>query len=126
MRKAPVAGTAADLLHRELGVLVGNNDRRLEPRLALVPPFELVLVGGKRHGRAELVVLLALPRGRERVHDAPFDAVEIEVLLAHEIEIARRQSTAGRPGVAARSERLTLGVGKAPDVAVALPLPVGL
>ena len=80
----------------------------------------------ERHGGAELVVLLALPRGRERIHDAPFDAVEIEVLLAHEVEIARRQAAAGRPGVAPRGERLALGIRKAFDVAVALTLAVGL
>src|SRR5215510_6170201 len=67
-----------------------------------------------------------LPRGRERIHDAPFDAVEIEVLLAHEVEIARRQTAAGRPGVAPRGERLALGIGKAFDVAVTLTLAVGL
>src|SRR6516164_4354438 len=71
-------------------------------------------------------LLLPLPGGRERIHDAPFDAVEIEVLLAHEVEIARRQAAAGRPGVAPRGERLALGIGKAFDVAVALTLAVGL
>src|SRR5262249_22544878 len=107
-------------------ILIGNDDRGLEPWIAPVPAFELVLVGGERHGGAELVVLLALPRGRERIHDAPFDAVEIEVLLAHEVEIARRQAAAGRPGVAPRGERLALGIRKAFDVAVALTLAVRL
>ena len=56
----------------------------------------------------------------------PIDPVEIEMLLAHEVEVARRQSAAGRPGVAPRRKRLALGIGKAFDVAVALTLPVGL
>src|SRR3981081_968451 len=94
--------------------------------MATVPAVELVLVGGERHGRAEFVVLLTLPGRRERIHDAPFDPVEVEMLLAHEAEVARRQSAAGRPGVAPRCKRLALGIGKAFDVAVALALPVGL
>ena len=126
MGEAAIAGALADFGARRLAVLVGHDDRGLEPRIAPVPALELVLVGGERHGGAELVVLVALPGRRERIHDAPFDAVEIEMLLAHEVEIARRQSAAGRPGVAARRQRLALGIGKALDVAVALALPVGL
>ncbi len=99
VREAPVAGTLANFLHGKLGVLVRDHHRRLEPRLPPVPALELVLVGGERHGGAELVVLLALPGGRERIHDAPFDAVEIEVLFPHEAEVARGQTAAGRPGV---------------------------
>src|SRR4029077_4427754 len=71
-------------------------------------------------------VLLALPGRRERIHDAPFDPVEVEMLLAHEVEIACRKSAAGRPGVAPRRQRLALGIGKTLDVAVTLTLPVGL
>src|SRR3984893_6621756 len=67
MRKAAIAGAPADLLHGELAVLIGNDDGRLEPRLAGVPPGPLVLVGGKRFSAAELVVLLALPGRREGV-----------------------------------------------------------
>src|SRR5205807_5973943 len=98
----------------------------LQSRVAPIPTFELVLVGSKRHRRAELIVLLALPGGRERIHDSPFDPVAVEVLLAHEIEIACRQSAARRPGIAPRRERLTLGIGKPLDVTVPLALPVGL
>ena len=121
-----IAGAFANLDAGQFAVLIGNDDGGLEPRIAPVPAFELILVGGKRHGGAELVVLLALPGRRKRIHHAPFDPVEIEMLLAHEVEIARRQSAAGRPGVAPRRKRMALGIGKAFDVAVALTLPVGL
>src|SRR5262249_40634369 len=113
VREAAIARALPNLRAGHFAILIGNDDRGLEPWIAPVPAFELVVVGGERHGGAELVVLLALPRGRERIHDAPFDAVEIEVLLAHEVEIARRQAAAGRPGVAPRGERLALGIGKA-------------
>src|SRR2546427_9471309 len=100
MGEPAIAGTFAYLQAGELTVLVRNHHRGLESGITPVPTFELVLVGGKRHRRAELIVLLALSRGRERIHDPPFDPVEVEVLLAHEIEIACRQSAARRPGVA--------------------------
>src|SRR5262249_3069958 len=92
----------------------------------LVPALELMLVGGKGQGGAELVVLVALPRRRERIHDAVLDAVEIEVLLALEVEAAAGQATVGRPGVAPRGLGLALGVGVALEIAGALALAVGL
>ncbi len=126
VREAAVAGALADLLHRQLGILIGDHHRRLQPWLTLVPALELILVARERHGGAELVVLLALSSRRERVHHAPLDPVEIEMLLAHEVEVARGEPASGRPGVAPRGERLAFGIGKALHVAVALPLPVGL
>src|SRR5262249_8529311 len=40
--------------------------------------------------------------------------------------VARGQPTVRRPGVTPRRQRLALGIGEAPDVAVTLALPVGL
>src|SRR6266852_3293109 len=89
MGKAAIAGALANLQAGQLAILVRDDDRRLEPRIASVPTFQLVFIGSKRHRGAELIVLLALSGGRERVHDAPLDPVEVEMLLAHEIEVAR-------------------------------------
>src|SRR5262249_30931105 len=69
---------------------------------------------------------VALPGRRKRVHDRVFDRVEIEVLLAHEFEIARRHAAAGRPAVATRGERLALGIGKALEEALARARAEGL
>ena len=121
MGEAAIARARLDFGARRFAVLVRNDDRRQEPRIAPVPAFELELVGGKRHGGAEFIVLVALPGRRERIHDRVFDPVEVEMLLAHEIEIAGRQPAAGRPGIAARGQRLALGIGKA--LGEALPLP---
>src|SRR5262249_45703239 len=114
-----VAGAPLDFDDRRPGVLIGHDNRGEEPRVARVPAVELEFVGGERHGSRELVVLVALPGRRKRVHDRIFDRVEIEVLLAHEFEIARRQAAAGRPAVAARGERLALGIGEALEEALA-------
>src|SRR5207302_1174250 len=53
-------------------------------------------------------------------------AVTVEVLLTHEVEIARRQSAARRPSVTPRCERLALGIRIALHIAVALALAVSL
>src|SRR5262249_46114228 len=108
MREAFVAGAAADLGPRGFAILVRHDHGGEEPTVAPMPAVELELVRGRCHGDAELVVLVALPGRRERVHDRVFDWVEIEILLFHETEIARRQAAAGRPAVAARRERLAL------------------
>ncbi len=124
--KAAVAGAAADFLARSIRVLVRHDQRRLEPRVARVPAIDLELVGGESQRRAVVIVLLALPRRRQRVHQGIVDAIEIEVLLAHELVIARRQAAVRRPRIAARSQRLPLGVRKALDVAVVRARTVGL
>src|SRR6202035_1349071 len=82
------------------------------------PVVELEFIAGKRQRRAVVVVLLALPRRRQRIHHAIFDAVEIQMLLTHELVIAGRQPAVRRPGIAARRLRLRLRIGKAFDIAV--------
>jgi hypothetical protein len=124
--EAAIARPPPDLDPRRLPVLVRNHDRSHQPRIAPVPAFELELVGGERHGGAEIVVLIALPGGRERIHDRVFDAVEVEVLPAHEVEIAGRQPAAGRPGIPARGQRLALGIGKALGETLPAAAPIGL
>src|SRR5690242_5607258 len=65
------------------------------------------------HRSRELVILIALPCRGERIHDRVFDGMGVEILLLHEIEVACGQSATGRPAIAPRGKRLTLGVRKA-------------
>src|SRR5262249_37673766 len=83
MRKAAVAGALANFHACELGVLVWDDHGCFETRVASVPAVQLIFIGGKGHRRTELIVLLALPTGRERIHDAPLDAVHVEILFTH-------------------------------------------
>src|SRR5262249_21531432 len=98
------AGTAPDLARGRHAVLVGHADRRAEPRLAANPELGLRLVRGRRHGGGKIGVLLAEPGRRERGQDGVVDPIEIEMLLADEVDIAPGH-TAGRPGIAARRQR---------------------
>jgi hypothetical protein len=90
MGEAPIAGAAANLHPRSVRILVGHDERSFQPRIERVPMVELELIGGERQGRAEFVVLLALPGRRQWIHHAIFDSVEIKVLRAHELVVARR------------------------------------
>src|SRR6185312_5496198 len=51
-------GAALDLLDRGSGVVLADQDRRLQPRLAAAPMRELPFVDGPLDGRAEFEVLL--------------------------------------------------------------------
>src|ERR671926_234939 len=87
-------------------------DRGLEDRP--IAPLAEQLAGSaqEQHMRKALVAGAAadlLARRRERIHDAVLDAVEVEELLAHEVEVAARQAAVGRPGIAARRLWLALG-----------------
>ena len=123
--EAAVARAAADFFARGVRIFVRHDQRSLEPRIERVPMIDLELVGGERQRGGELVVLLALPRRRQRIHHAILDAIEIEVLLAHELIIAGRQPAVRRPRVAPRRQRLALRIGKALDVAVVRARAVG-
>jgi len=89
-------------------------------------PARRLISARKRHGGAEFIVLVALPGGRERVHDRVFDPVEVEMLPAHEIEVAGRQAATRRPGIPARGQRLALGIGKALGETLAAARSIGL
>src|SRR5690348_17632299 len=93
MGEAAVAGALADFLPRRVRILIRHDQRRLEPWIKRVPMIELILVGGKCQGGGELVVLLALPGRRQRIHHAVFDTVEIEVLLAQDRKSTRLNSS---------------------------------
>ncbi len=101
MGETLVAGAGADFLARGFAVFVGHHQRAAQPLVERVPMVELEFVAGESQRRAVLVVLLALSGRRERIHDGVFDAVQIEVLRPHEIEVARRQAAARRPRIAA-------------------------
>src|SRR5262245_64800791 len=70
VREAAIARAFANLGAGHFAVLIGNDDRCLEPWIAPVPAFELVLVGRESHGGAEMVVVFALPVVSVRVDDA--------------------------------------------------------
>ena len=126
MGEALVAGAQADFLDRGGRVLERHHHRRQQPRIARVPVVELEFVHREAHGGAEFRVLVALPARRERIHDRVFDRIDVEELLLHKIEIARRQPAAGRPAIAARGLRLHLGIGKPRQVPLARARAVGL
>src|SRR5205814_676188 len=69
-------------------------------------------------------VLQALP-GAQRIEDAKLDLVRVEMMGAHEIEIAARPRATRRIGVAPAGVRLTPGLGRPGREALAVTSPVG-
>ena len=93
-------------------VIVGHHDRGLAARSSWrVQAVQLPVVDGSRHRGAEVGVLVALAGDLSGLRIAVLDAVGVEVVLAHECEIAARPEAFGRPGIAAAGARRCLGIG---------------
>src|ERR1700730_1496891 len=96
-------GATLDLGDRGLGVVLPNQNRRLQPRLAATPVRKLPLIDGALDRGAEIQILLREEEEVEHLQDAELDLERIEVLLAHEGEIGAGRSAGWRAGIAARA-----------------------
>ena len=104
LHEARVVGAAGDLARGELAVLVGDVDRRAQPRLRVEPLGHLPVVDRRRERRARLEVEL-LAGAEHRGQHAVLDVVAVQELLAQEREVRRRRRAVGRPCVGARRAR---------------------
>ena len=104
-----VVGEPVDLLDGEVGVLVRHRDTGAQAGFLLQPLGDLPLVGGLAQCRGVLRVELGAARA-EAVQDAVLDALRIQVLLAHELQVATRWSARRRPGIVAGGRRTSLGI----------------
>src|SRR5450755_3525676 len=77
-------GTALDLGNRGFGVVLPDDDRRLQARFGVGPIGKLPLVDRALDCGAEIQILLRENEEVEHLQDAEFDIERIEVLLAHE------------------------------------------
>ena len=113
-----VGGAPLDLGNRVLGVLLGHHDRRTQPRLWLHPAFELPVVDGARQRRREVEVALLHAAAAQRDQHADFDAVGIEMLAAHQVEVGARRAVLGE-GVDTHAGRHHARIGQLAGQAVA-------
>ncbi len=119
-------GAALDLGDRRLGVVLPDQDRGLQPRLAAGPVRELPVVDGALDRGAEIEILLREDEEIEHLQDAELDVERIEMLLAHEGEIGSGRSAGRRPGIAARDQRRGPRIGRGADIGRAQMIAVGL
>src|SRR5690348_13349134 len=77
----PELGAALDLSDRRLGVVLPDQDRGFQPRLASGPVGELPLVDGALDRRAEIKILLREDKEIEHLQYPEFDIERVEVLL---------------------------------------------
>ena len=122
----PDPGATLDLGDRGLGVVLPDQDRGFQPRLAATPVRELPLVDGARDRGAEIEVLLREDEEVEHLQDAELDVERIEVLLAHEGKIGPGRAAGRRPGIAARDQRRGARIGRGADIGRAQVIAVGL
>src|SRR5947209_3879663 len=104
-------GAALDLGDRRLGVVLADQYRGFQPRLAAGPVGELPLVDGPLDRGAEIEILLRKDKKIEHLQDAELDIERIEMLLPHESEIRSRRPAGGRPGIASRDQRRRARIG---------------
>ena len=86
---------ALDLGHRRLGIVLADDDRRLEPGLGFAPTLDLPIVDGALKGDAELRGSAARRQEVEYLQDAELDINWVEVLLAHEVKVRSRRPPVG-------------------------------
>ena len=116
---------ALDLGDRELGVVLADEDRGLQPRIAVGPERELPVVDGALDRGAEFEILLREDEEVEHLQNAELDVERIEMLLAHEIEIGARRPAGRRPGIAARDQRRGARIGRGADIGRAQMAAIG-
>ena len=119
-------GAAVDLGDRELRVVLSDQDRGLQPRIAVRPERQLPVVDGALDRRAEIEVLLREDEEVEHLQQAELDVERIEMLLAHEIEIGAGRPAGRRPGVAPRDQRRGARIGRGADIGRAQMAAIGL
>ena len=122
----PGLGAALDLGDRERGVVLADQDRGLQPRLAAAPVRKLPLIDGALDRGAEFEILLREDEEVEHLQDAELDIERIEMLLAHEGEIGAGRPAGRRPGVAPRDQGRGTRIGRGADIGRAQMVAVGL
>src|ERR1700722_2140250 len=104
------AGPAFDLRDGGGRVLVGNRDGCLQAWFWGCPFGDLPVVDAAAQGCAEIQIWHS-PRMRpDHRQDAEFDTVRIEMVAAHELQIAARAAAARRPCIAPRSVGLAFRI----------------
>lgn len=112
LAKILVAGPLADFRDGGIRILVGDDDRGLEPGIAPRPVVELPVIGGRCQGGRQMRIHFALSAGAEGIENAVIDAIGVEMLLPHELQAGTGRRAVGRKGIAPHAVgRLRFGVG---------------
>ena len=101
LRERAVGGAQLDLLDGGGRVLLRHHEPGAQPRLLADEIFELPLVDGMRERRAIVEIALLEAGAVAGDEHADFDAVGVEVLLLHGLEIGAGRAAAGRERVLA-------------------------
>ena len=103
LHEALVGREPLDLLHRQLGIVQRQQDRRAQPRLA-VEPFLGDVVVDRRDQRRRHVLVEQRDRAVQRVADGEARAEGVERLRAQEVEVAAGRAVL-RPPVGPAGQR---------------------
>ena len=124
--KVGIAGVAFDFGDRGRGVLVGHDDRGLQPRIFTGPFLDLPLVHRMGQRARQVGVHRPLAGRGQRIEDPEFDIVRVQMLPGHEPEVAAGPAAAGREGIPSRRHRLRLRIGRTPFIGLTVQHPEGL
>ncbi len=120
-----VTGKALDLRDGCGGILVRDHDRGFQPAVLAGPFLDLPLIHRMRHGAGQVGVDRALAGRGQRVEDAEFDIVGIQMLPGHEGQITAGSAAGRGKRIPARGHRLRLGIGRPALIGLAVGHPEG-